>query len=79
MFAKALDPYNGIVMFRAFVYNLLNEAEWKAGRSNVAVQFFEPQDGEFADNVVIRIKYGPIDFQVREPVSPLFANLRNTS
>jgi alpha-glucuronidase len=79
MFAKTLDPYGGVVMFRAFVYNQLNESDWKADRANAAVQFFEPLDGKFADNVVVQIKYGPIDFQVREPVSPLFANLRNTS
>ena len=79
MFAKTLDPYGGVVMFRAFVYNQLNESDWKADRANAAVQFFKPLDGKFADNVVVQIKYGPIDFQVREPVSPLFANLRNTS
>jgi alpha-glucuronidase len=79
MFAKTLDPYGGVVMFRAFVYNQLNESDWKADRANAAVQFFEPLDGKFADNVVVQIKYGPIDFQVREPVSPLFANLQKTS
>ena len=29
--------------------------------------------------MVVQIKYGPIDFQVREPASPLFANLLQTS
>ncbi len=28
---------------------------------------------------MIQIKHGPIDFQVREPVSPLFAALRHTN
>ena len=79
LFAKALDPYNGVVMFRAFVYDQLNESDWKADRANAAVQFFKELDGKFADNVVVQIKYGPIDFQVREPVSPLFANLHNTN
>jgi len=36
-------------------------------------------DVKFGDNVVVQIKYGPIDFQVREPASPLLANLYNTS
>jgi alpha-glucuronidase len=79
LFAKALNPYNGVVMFRAFVYNQLNESDWKADRANAAVQFFKELDGKFDNNVVVQIKYGPIDFQVREPTSPLFANLYNTN
>lgn len=79
LFAKALQPYGGVVMYRAFVYNLLNESVWTNDRANAAVQFFQPLDGQFDDNVVIQIKYGPIDFQVREPASPLFANLPNTN
>ena len=79
LFANALKPRGGIVMFRAFVYNQLNESDWKADRANAAVEFFKELDGDFDDNVVVQIKYGPIDFQVREPTSPLFANLFNTS
>ena len=79
LFAKAIQPHGGIVMFRAFVYNMLNESDWRADRANAAVQFFKDLDGQFDDNVVIQIKYGPIDFQVREPTSPLFANLLHTS
>jgi alpha-glucuronidase len=66
-------------MFRAFVYDMLNESDWKADRANAAVDYFRPLDGQFDDNVVVQIKYGPIDFQVREPASPLFANLPNTN
>ncbi|KAJ5752085.1 hypothetical protein N7520_009002 [Penicillium odoratum] len=79
LFAKAIQPFGGIVMFRAFVYNQLNESNWKADRAKAAVEFFKPLDGKFEDNVVIQIKYGPIDFQVREPTSPLFANLFKTN
>jgi alpha-glucuronidase len=79
LFAKAVQPHGGIVMFRAFVYNQLNESDWKADRANAAVQFFAGLDGEFDDNVVVQIKYGPIDFQVREPTSPLFAHLQQTN
>jgi alpha-glucuronidase len=32
LFARALEPYGGIVMFRAFVYNQLNESVWTEGR-----------------------------------------------
>jgi alpha-glucuronidase len=66
-------------MFRAFVYNMLNESDWTADRANAAVQFFQGLDGQFEDNVVIQIKYGPIDFQIREPTSPLFAHLQQTN
>ena len=79
LFAKEVKPYNGIVMYRAFVYNQLNESIWTDDRAKAAVNFFKNLDGEFDDNVVIQIKFGPIDFQVREPASPLFANLFNTS
>lgn len=80
LFAKPLEPYGGVVMYRAFVYNdMLNESDWYADRAKAAVDYFQPLDGAFADNVVVQIKYGPIDFQVREPTSPLFANLRETN
>uniref|UniRef100_A0A060TAY8 Alpha-glucuronidase n=1 Tax=Blastobotrys adeninivorans TaxID=409370 RepID=A0A060TAY8_BLAAD len=79
LFANALEPYGGVVMFRAFVYDQLNESNWDADRAKAAVDYFKPLDGKFKDNVVVQIKYGPIDFQVREPASPLFANLPNTN
>lgn len=66
-------------MYRAFVYNKLNESNWQADRAKAAFNFFGHLDGQFHDNVVVQIKYGPIDFQVREPVSPLFAHLHNTN
>ncbi|KAH8155939.1 hypothetical protein CIB48_g12308 [Xylaria polymorpha] len=76
LFAKAVKPYGGIVMFRAFVYDYqnLNEANWKDDRANAAVDFFRDLDEKFDDNVVVQVKYGPIDFQVREAASPLFAH-----
>ncbi|MGC2582652.1 MAG: alpha-glucuronidase family glycosyl hydrolase [Acidobacteriaceae bacterium] len=80
MLAAALKPHGGIVMYRAFVYN--HHLDWnnpKADRARAAYDIFHPLDGQFADNVVIQIKNGPIDFQVREPVSPLFAGLRKTN
>ncbi|OQE40361.1 hypothetical protein PENCOP_c006G04871 [Penicillium coprophilum] len=80
LFAKDVQPYGGIVMYRAFVYDHhLDESVWTHDRANAAVDFFKDLDGEFDDNVVIQIKYGPIDFQVREPPSALFANLFKTS
>lgn len=80
MFARAAKPHGGIIMLRAFVYdNQIMYSDWKADRANAAVDFFKDLDGQFDDNVVVQIKNGPIDFQVREPVSPLFSTLRNTS
>jgi len=80
MFARAAKPHGGIIMFRAFVYdNHINYSDWKADRANAAVDFFEELDGKFDDNIIVQIKYGPIDFQVREPVNPLLSTLRNTS
>ncbi len=73
MLAKALKPHGGIVMWRAFVYSA------KGGdRASQAVEEFMPYDGQFDDNVIIQIKNGPIDFQPREPVSPLFYCLKKT-
>ena len=79
LFAKAVKPHGGVVMFRAFVYNPLDHTDWKADRANAAVGFFKHLDGKFDENVVVQIKYGPIDFQVREPVNPLFAHLEKTN
>ena len=73
MLAEALAPYGGIVMWRAFVY-----APTSPDRANQAVEEFLPLDGQFADNVIIQIKNGPVDFQPREPFSPLFGRLKNT-
>jgi len=78
--AAALQPHGGIVLYRAFVYN--HHADWrdpKADRARAAYDIFHPLDGAFAPNVVIQTKEGPIDFQAREPVSPLFAGLARTS
>jgi alpha-glucuronidase len=78
--AAALAPHGGIVLYRAFVYN--HHADWrdpKADRARAAYDIFHPLDGKFAPNVVIQTKEGPIDFQAREPVSPLFAGLQHTN
>lgn len=80
MIARALHPHGGVVFYRAFVYN--HHLDWrnlKNDRAKAAYDNFHPLDGQFDDNVVIQIKNGPIDFQVREPASPLFAGLRRTN
>jgi alpha-glucuronidase len=78
--AAALAPHGGIVLYRAFVYN--HHLDWhdpKADRARAAYDIFHPLDGKFAPNVIVQTKEGPIDFQVREPVSPLFAGLHHTA
>ena len=73
MLAGVLKPHKGIVMWRAFVYNPQSK-----DRANQAYEEFMPLDGQFADNVIIQIKNGPIDFQPREPYSPLFTAMQKT-
>ncbi len=75
MIADLLKPHGGVVMWRAFVY--ANDP--KVDRANTAVNEFTPLDGQFHDNVVLQIKNGPLDFQPREPFSPLFAAMPKTS
>ena len=78
--ARALKPHGGIMLYRAFVYN--HHLDWKdpkADRARAAYDYFQPLDGKFENNVVIQIKNGPIDFQVREPASPLFGAMKQTS
>jgi len=74
MLADALKPYGGIVMWRAFVYSSNNE-----DRAKQAYDEFMPLDGKFRDNVIIQVKNGPVDFQPREPFSPLFGAMKKTS
>lgn len=80
MLADAIGPYGGLVIWRCFVYNC--QQDWrdtKTDRARAGYDNFMPIDGRFADNVVLQIKNGPMDFQVREPVSPLFGGLKKTN
>lgn len=73
MLVEALKPYGGIVMWRAFVYSPSD-----ADRAKQAYLEFQPLDGRFRDNVMVQVKNGPIDFQPREPYSPLFGAMPHT-
>jgi alpha-glucuronidase len=78
--ARALQPHGGIVMYRAFVYD--HHLDWrnpKNDRARAAYDIFHSLDGKFDGNVIIQIKHGPIDFQVREPASPLLRGLEKTN
>ncbi|WP_242117595.1 alpha-glucuronidase family glycosyl hydrolase [Sphingomonas lacusdianchii] len=74
MLARALKPHGGIVMWRAFVY----ANEKPEDRVRQAYSEFAPLDGKFADNVIVQVKNGPIDFQPREPFHPLFGAMPRT-
>jgi alpha-glucuronidase len=78
--ANALKPHGGVLFYRGFVYD--HKMDWrnlKNDRARAAYDNFHVLDGKFADNVVIQIKNGPIDFQVREPASPLLGGLEKTN
>ncbi|GHT74018.1 xylan alpha-1,2-glucuronidase [Bacteroidia bacterium] len=73
MLAEALQPYGGMVMWRAFVYNPSSP-----DRAKQAYEEFRPLDGKFLPNVIVQVKNGPIDFQPREPFNPLFGAMQKT-
>jgi alpha-glucuronidase len=78
--ARALKPHGGLLFYRGFVYD--HHMDWrnpKNDRARAAYDNFHDLDGRFDDNVVLQIKNGPIDFQVREPASPLFGALEKTN
>lgn len=74
MLADALAAHGGILLWRAFVY-----APDSPDRARQAYDEFAPLDGQFRANVSIQVKNGPVDFQPREPFSPLFGCMLETS
>jgi len=79
MLAAALAPHGGVVHWRAFVYN--HRQDWRdrsTDRARAAFDHFAPLDGQFHDAVILQVKYGPMDFQAREPVAPVIAAMPQT-
>lgn len=79
LLADALAPYGGVVHWRAFVYN--HRQDWRdrsTDRARAAYDHFAPLDGQFRDNAILQVKYGPMDFQPREPISPVLAAMPRT-
>ncbi|MDQ2656220.1 MAG: alpha-glucuronidase, partial [Bacteroidota bacterium] len=74
MLADAVKPFNGIVMWRAFVY----DDKVPVDRTKQAYNEFKPLDGKFRENVMVQVKNGPLDFQPREPFHPLFGAMPAT-
>lgn len=80
MLAEALQPHGGVLIWRCFVYNC--KQDWRdhtIDRPCAAYDHYAPLDGRFAENVILQVKNGPYDFQVREPVSPLFFAMPETN
>ncbi len=78
--AAALKPHGGTVVWRCFVYNC--RQDWRdtsVDRPKAAFETYRPLDGQFAENVILQVKNGPFDFQVREPVSPLLLGMERTN
>ncbi|MFD8386721.1 alpha-glucuronidase family glycosyl hydrolase [Streptomyces sp. NPDC059679] len=73
MLARTVAPHDGQIVWRSFVHE--DFSDWAEYQYRV----FAPLDGKFDDNVILQTKYGPIDFQIREPVHPLFGAMRHTN
>lgn len=80
LLAEALKPHKGLVIWRCFVYNcLLDWRDRSKDRAKAAYDNFKHLDGQFLDNVILQVKNGPMDFQIREAVSPLFGAMEKTN
>ncbi len=80
MLARAIAPYGGALVWRAFVYNCMQD--WRdqtTDRPRAAYDLYMPLDGAFDGNVILQVKHGPYDFQVREPLSPLLLGMKKTN
>ena len=80
LLARALKPMGKTLIWRAFVYNCKQDwRDTKTDRARAAYDYFSNLDGDFDDNVILQVKNGPADFQVREPVHPLFGAMPKTN
>ncbi|GAA2337307.1 hypothetical protein GCM10009854_11770 [Saccharopolyspora halophila] len=81
--AAAVEPLGMTVDWRTFLY----DPDVDNDRLKRAYLEFNPIDdepqpdgteGRFADNVFLQTKNGPLDFQAREPLNPMFGRMDNT-
>jgi len=80
MLARAVAPHGGKLVWRAFVYDCAQDwRDHSTDRPKAAYDTYMPLDGQFDDNVLLQVKHGPYDFQVREPVSPALLGMRDTA
>ena len=79
MLARAVAPFGGVLVWRAFVYNCMQDwRDHSIDRPRAAFDLYKPLDGAFDENVILQVKHGPYDFQVREPLSPLLLGMEHT-
>ncbi|HEY8338722.1 MAG TPA: alpha-glucuronidase family glycosyl hydrolase [Egibacteraceae bacterium] len=82
--AAAVAPLGMDVYWRTFVYNADVDHD-RLKRAYLEFGFIddEPQPdgsrGRFLDNVFLQTKNGPLDFQAREPIHPMFGRMENTN
>ena len=80
MLADIVKPYGALIIWRCFVYNCTQDwRDYKTDRARAQYDNFIQMDGDYHDNVILQIKNGPMDFQVREPVAPLLGGLKKTN
>ena len=80
MLADLVKPYGGTIIWRCFVYNCTQDwRDYKTDRARSGYDNFKAMDGDYHDNVILQIKNGPMDFQIREPIHPLMGGLRKTN
>ncbi|MBR6475162.1 MAG: alpha-glucuronidase [Lachnospiraceae bacterium] len=80
MLADIAKEHGAIIIWRCFVYNCRQDwRDKKTDRARAGYDNFMLMDGDYHDNVILQIKNGPMDFQIREPISPLFGGLRKTN
>jgi len=80
MLAEAVKLFGGWIVWRCFVYNCRQDwRDTKTDRPKAAWEHYAFLDGQFSDNVILQVKYGPFDFQVREPLSPLLLGMNHTN
>ena len=80
MLADIVKPYGALIIWRCFVYNCTQDwRDYKTDRARAQYDNFIQMDGDYHENVILQIKNGPMDFQVREPVAPLLGGLKKTN
>lgn len=80
MLADIVKKYDALIIWRCFVYNCTQDwRDYKTDRARAGYDNFIEMDGDYHDNVILQIKNGPMDFQIREPISPLLGGLSKTN
>ena len=80
MLADIVKQYGALIIWRCFVYNCTQDwRDYKTDRARAQYDNFIEMDGDYHDNVILQIKNGPMDFQIREPVAPLLGGLKKTN